>query len=47
MCLMNEMLITTQYMAFVTFVKDVCIYTQNNLEVIIPLTAIFIHATRE
>jgi hypothetical protein len=54
MCLMNEMQITTQYMAFVTlrlrsatFVKDVCIYTQNNLVVIIPLIAIFIHATRE
>jgi len=30
-----------------TFVKDVCIYTQSNLVVIIPRIAIFIHATRE
>jgi hypothetical protein len=30
-----------------TIVKDVCKQTQNNLVVIIPLIAIFIHATRE
>jgi hypothetical protein len=54
MGLLNEMQITTQYMAFVTvrlrsatFVKDICIYTQNNLVVTIPLIATFIHATRE
>jgi len=48
------MQITTQYMAFVTlrlrsatFVNDIYTYTQSNFVVIIPLIAMFVHATRE